>query len=160
MKNAKLHAGDWVVICDGRKAMILVNAGDEKFPNLRTKETYEQHDSPTHAQGADAPGRVHSSTGTHRSAVEQTDWHDQEERKFLGALADRLDNALRKGETSAFIMVAAPRALGMIRHCYSPAVRHAIRAEVGKEYIHMPLHEIENKLAELDTEALHGNAEF
>ncbi len=160
MKNAKLHAGDWVVICDGRKAMILVNVGDEKFPNLRTKETYEQPDSSTRAQGADAPGRVHPSIGTHRSAVEQTDWHDQEERKFLGVLADRLDNALRKGEAQGFIVVAAPRALGMIRRCYSPTVRHAIRAEVGKEYIHMPLHEIESKLAELDTETLHGNAKF
>jgi len=154
MKNARLHTGDWVVVCDGRKALILVNAGDEKFPNLRTKETCEQLDPPTHEQGTDTPGRVHASVGTHRSAVEQTDWHDQAERKFLDALADRLDDALREGETCAFIVVAAPRALGMLRQSYSDSVRHAIRAEFGKDYVRMPLHEIERKIMKLGTEAL------
>jgi protein required for attachment to host cells len=35
MENIKLGAGDWVVVCDGRKAMILENMGDAQSPNLR-----------------------------------------------------------------------------------------------------------------------------
>jgi hypothetical protein len=47
--------------------------------------------------------------------------------------------ALSKGETRALIMVAAPRALGMLRDVYSPAVRKAIRAELGKDLVRKSL---------------------
>ena len=43
-------------------------------------------------------------------------------------------------------MVASPRALGMIRDVYSPAVRKAIRAELGKDLVKVPVHEIEKQL--------------
>jgi protein required for attachment to host cells len=83
MTKMKIAAGTWIVVCDGAKALVLENAGDEKFPNLRTREVFEEPHASTHAQGTDAPGRAQSSTGPGRSAVGQTDWHDQEERRFL-----------------------------------------------------------------------------
>ena len=103
MKQAALLSGEWVVVCDGRKALILENAGDNKFINLRSKEVYEHADPPTHAQGTDTPGRTHPSMGTARSAMEQVDWHDASERAFLQKLALRLADALSRGETNAFI---------------------------------------------------------
>jgi len=146
MDQIKINAGDWVVVCDGRKALILENVGDAMFPNLHTKETCEHPLTRTSAQGSDAPGRVHQSVGPARSAVEQTDWHNQEERAFLTELASRLQVALRNGETRALIVVAAPRALGMLRELYSPAVRKAIRTEVGKDLVKVPIPEIEKQL--------------
>ena len=147
MDKIKVEAGDWVVVCDGRKALILENIGDEVSLNLHTKEIHEHRQTRTSAQGSDAPGRVHQSVGPARSAVEQTDWHDQQERAFLTALASRLHVALSKGETRALIMVAAPRALGMLREVYSPAVRTAIHAEVGKDLVRLPVYEIEKHLS-------------
>ncbi len=146
MDKIKIKAGDWVVVCDGRKALLLENIGDEVFLSLHTKEIHEHPQTRTSAQGSDAPGRVHQSLGPARSAVEQTDWHDQEERAFLTGLASRLQVALRKGETRALIMVAVPRALRMLREVYSPAVRKAIRAEVAKDLVKLPVHEIEKHL--------------
>jgi len=64
-------------------------------------------------------------------------------RFFLEKLVQRLDIALAGGETKAFIVIAAPRALGMLRPAYTPAVRRAIKAEIGKDYVKMPIHEIE-----------------
>jgi len=61
MSKLKIGSRDWVVICDGRKALILQNEGDEEFPNLRMREVREHDDASTHSQGADAPGRVHQS---------------------------------------------------------------------------------------------------
>jgi protein required for attachment to host cells len=49
-----------------------------------------------------------------------------------------LDLAVTKGETKTLLMVAAPRALGMIRAMYSPALRKAIRAEFGKAKLALP----------------------
>jgi protein required for attachment to host cells len=134
------------VVCDGRKALILENTGDRMFPNLHTKEVREHVDQPTSAQGGGAPGKVHASVGTARSAVEQTDWHDEAERAFLKALAERLHFAVTTGETKALTMVASPRALGMIRADYSDAVRKALHGEVHKDLVKLPVYEIEKQL--------------
>jgi protein required for attachment to host cells len=147
MTNLKIRRHDWVVVCDGTKALVLENVGDEASPSLKTKEVYAQKDPRTHEQGTDAPGRVFQSVGTMRSAVEQTDWHDQTEAAFLKDLADRLDAAVTAGETKAVILVAPPRALGMLRRAYSPRLRAALRAEVDKDLVKKPVHEIEKHLA-------------
>ncbi|MBI5263009.1 MAG: host attachment protein [Bradyrhizobium sp.] len=145
MNKMKLDKGDWLVVCDGRKALILENTGDRVFPNLHTKEVRQHEDSSTRSQGGDVPGKVQHATGA-RSAVEQTDWHDESERAFLKALADRLDTAVTSGETTAVTMVASPRALGMIRADYSAAVRKALQAELGKDLVKLPVYEIEKQL--------------
>ena len=146
MNSLKIKSGDWVVVCDGGKALILQNAGDEVFPNLQTKECHEHANEKTSELGSDKPGRVQESATTGRSSVAQTDWHDQNEREFLTALAKRLDEAVSGGETSELIIVAAPRALGMLRESYSPAVRKAVKEEIAKDYIHLPVYEIEKHL--------------
>jgi protein required for attachment to host cells len=145
--NLKIHSGDWVVVCDGTKALILENAGDAISPNLKAKEVHEQPDPKTSEQGTDAPGRSIGSVGSRRSAMEQTDWHDQAEQQFLIDLAKRLDAAVAAGETKSLILIAPPRALGVLRQAFSAAVRNAIRAEIDKDYVKMPVYEIEKHLA-------------
>lgn len=73
MDQMRIDKGDWLVVCDGRKALILENLGDEMFPNLHTREVHEQPNPSTGAQGTDAPGRLHGAAGSTRSSVEQTD---------------------------------------------------------------------------------------
>jgi len=145
--DMKIRAGEWVVVCDGAKALILENAGDATFPNLKTREVYEQDVAKTHEQGTDAPGRSVNSVGSSRSAMEQTDWHDQAEQRFLIELAKRLDAAVTAGETKSMIMIAPPRALGVLRQAYSNGLRDVLKAEIDKDYVKMPVHEIEKKLA-------------
>ena len=146
MEKMKIGTGDWVVVCDGRKALILENIGDRMFPNLHTREVREHTDQPTSAQGSDAPGKLHASVGTARSAIEQTDWHDEAERAFLKALAERLHRAVSAGETRGLTMVASPRALGMIRTDYTDAVRRVLHGEVHKDLVKLPVYEIEKQL--------------
>jgi len=57
MTKLKLHQGEWVVICDGAKALVLENVGDEKFPNLRAARVFRDENPSTHEQGTDRPGR-------------------------------------------------------------------------------------------------------
>ena len=146
MSELLIRHGEWVVVCDGAKALVLENIGDPKFPNLKTIEVFEQKDLPTHLLGADKPGRTHSSTGHGRSAVTQTDWHDQSEQTFLTHLAQHLDAAITAGKTKSLILVAPPRALGMLRPAYSHALKGVLRAEVDKDFVKMPVHEIEKHL--------------
>jgi len=141
-----IRHGEWVVVCDGAKALVLKNDGDIRAPNLKTVQVFEQKDLATHVIGTDAPGRTFNSVGSARSAVEQTDWHDQAERAFLTQLAQHLEEALASGKTKSLIIVASPRALGMIRPAYSQAVTGAVRIEVDKDLVKMPVHEIEKRL--------------
>jgi protein required for attachment to host cells len=143
MKRIAPNHGDWVVVCDGRKALILENYGDETYPNLREKEQYQHADVPTHLQGSSRPGRSYQSIGRRRSAVGQTDLHDESERSFLRALAKRVDHALQDKEISKMTIVAPPRALGMLRDVYTPAIRSALLQEIAKDAVKMPLSTIE-----------------
>ena len=146
MGKLKIDLGGWVVVCDGGKAMILKNVGDRVYPNLRAVEIREHEGASTQEQGADSPGRVHFSAGPARSSVEQTDWHDQAERRFLDGLADRLDKAIGDEETTALIIVASPRALGMLRGVLTDRVRGAVHEEIGKDLVKLPIYEIEQQL--------------
>lgn len=147
MPDVRIRRGEWLVVADGGKALILENVGDALHPNLKTKEVFE-HDSPkTSDVGTDKPGRSIQSVGSARSAMEQTDWHDQEEKRFLGRIADRLDKAVLAGEVKDLILIAPPAAIGTLRKAISQHVREAIHAEIEKDYVKMPIHEIEKHLA-------------
>jgi len=146
MNKLKIEQGDWVVVCDGQKALILENVGDEKFPNLKTRKVYDEKIPQTHALGTDAPGRAFSSVGEVRSAMEQTDWHSQEEERFLRHVVGELESAVMAGHTKSVIMVAPPRALGVIREVSSKNLKAALRAEIDKDYVRMPVYEIEKHL--------------
>src|SRR5438067_11358736 len=147
MSKLKIGEGEWVVVCDGAKALVLENVGDPKFLNLKTREVYEQEDPKTREQGTDAPGRAISSVDARRSAMEQTDWHEQAEQRFLQGLAGHLDAAVNSGQTKSLIVVAPPRALGVLRQAYSHNLRTALRAEIDKDLVSLPVHQIEKHLA-------------
>jgi protein required for attachment to host cells len=147
MSKPKINHADWVIVCDGKKALVLENAGDEKFLNLKTREVFDHPDAKTSEIGTDAPGRSYSSVGHGRSAVEQADYHTQGEERFLQKLAAHLDAAVKAGQIKSLVIVAPPRALGVLRPAYSHDLRKALQAEVDKDFVKMPVHEIEKHLA-------------
>jgi protein required for attachment to host cells len=147
MSQFSIRNGSWVVVCDGAKALIFENAGDPDRLNLVTRETMVAGNPSTAAQGTERPGRVHQRFGPKRSAVEQTDWHDEAERAFLRNLAARLDRAVANVETKAIVLVAAPRAMGMLRAELTPRVDKAVKHEIAKDYTGMPVDQIEKHLA-------------
>ena len=148
MAELKIDKGAWVVVCDGAKALVLKNAGTKMHPNLTTQELYEHVDARTRDLGTDRPGRAINSAGAgNRSAVEQTDWHDREEQKFLTQHAARLDKAVHDGDIHALIVVAPPRAIGVLRRQFTPHVSKVLKAEVEKDYVKLPVDEITRHLA-------------
>ncbi len=147
MSDVKIKRGEWVVVCDGKKGLVLENLGDAEFLNLRTIYVFDHPDRKTHELGTDAPGRTVSSVGEARSTMEPTDWHEQEEERFLRMLASYLDAQVKAGRTKALIVVAPPRALGVLRQAYSSGMRDAVQAEIDKDFVMLPVHEIEQRLS-------------
>jgi len=151
MAELKIDKGGWVVVCDGAKALVLENAGTRMHPNLTTRQVFEQPDPPDHELGTDRPGRAFSPAGHGRSAVEQVDRHEQAEQRFLTKIAAHLDQAILAGDMPSLIVVAPPRAIGILRRAFTTHVRQAIRAEVEKDLVKMPVKEIERHLCQLAT---------
>lgn len=145
-KPVSIRSKEWVVVCDGAKALMLENVGDAIMPNLKTREVYEQKNPPTHQLGADSPGRAAGVDGKNRSAVGQTDWHDRNEQTFLENLAARLEAKVAAGDIKSIVLVAPPRALGVFRAACSPALKDVVRVEIDKDLVGVPVHEIEKRL--------------
>ncbi|MBX3520212.1 MAG: host attachment protein [Xanthobacteraceae bacterium] len=146
MEKLKIGTGGWILVCDGGKALFFENVGDREYPDLRMREVFEHENPSTAEQGADRPGRAHSSVGHGRSAVGQTDWHDQAEAIFLKSLAEKLHAAVHAGAPKEVVIVAPPRALGMLREHYTPAIKQALQKEIDKDLVKMPADEIEKHL--------------
>lgn len=136
----------WVLICDGRKALLAENAGDASSANLKIRQTFGHDDPPTREQGTDKPGRRFAGTGERRSATEPTDFHTLGEQEFLKALAHHLERGVAQGRIRALIIAAPPAALGVLRKALSPATLRILQHEIEKDYVNMPVCEVERQL--------------
>jgi protein required for attachment to host cells len=141
-----LEEGCWVLIGDGRKALFLVNEGDEKFPNLRRQSVRLNETPATHEVGTDAPGRSFASVGTRRSALQTTDWHDLEEHRFAGTVAAEINAAARDGLFKRLLIVAPPKILADLRQALSPQARARLIGELDKDLTKHSIDEIERLL--------------
>ncbi len=135
----------FVFVGDGRKALFLRNEGDEKYANFVTEEVLTGAANPaTHDQGSDRPGRVAS--GSARSAVETTDWHEIEEHKFARTAATALEKLVRDRHARALVIAAPARTLADLRKLLHEDVKSRVFAEIDKDFTRMPVWEIEKHI--------------
>ena len=137
----------FVFIGDGRKALFLRNAGDEKFLNLKTERVILDENPPTHEQGTDRPGRAFKRAATNlRSGMDNTDWHELEEHRFAQRVAAALEQLIRTRNVKALVVAAPPRTLADLRQAFHADVKGRIIAEIDKDLTKHPVAEIENHL--------------
>ena len=141
---AKLMQGTWVLVADGEKALILENQTDDEDPYLTVLTKEEQENPPNREQAANRRGRFNDGSGIHRSAVEDTDWHQLAKDRFADDLADMLYAKAHKGAYSSLVLVASPGVLGEIRDKMHKEVRDKVIAEVPKTLTNHSLDDIES----------------
>jgi protein required for attachment to host cells len=146
MNKLKIPHNAFVFVGDGRKALFLRNDGDEKFPNLKTENVFEDENPPSHEQGTERPGHIGKGSQGRRSAVEPTDWHDIEEHHFVRKVAAALEQVIRAGRVKALVVVAPPKALAELRDAFHPDVKASVIAEINKDLTKHPVWEIEKHL--------------
>ncbi|WP_454287593.1 baeRF12 domain-containing protein [Rhizobium arsenicireducens] len=149
MSRFNIGHKSWVIVCDGAKALFLRNDGDAGLVNLTVVEHQSQPDEATRDLGSDRPGRVHQSHGASRSAMEETDWHEQAEAEFLKDVAKKVEKLVESREIKAMILVAPPKALGILRAEFASLPEGIIRAEIDKDLVKLTVSEIEKHLAAL-----------
>ena len=137
----------WVFVGDGKKALFLRNAGDEKFLSLKAERVFAEDNPPSREQGTDHPGRGFKRAGTNqRSSMEVTDWHELEKHHFAQRTAAAMEQIVRDRSVKALVIVAPPRTLSDLRQAFHPDVKSRIVAEINKDLTKHTVAEIERHL--------------
>lgn len=127
-----------VLVADGRKMLLLRNVGDAFTPQLEVEVAAEQPDRPTREIRSDAPGRA-SGIGSIRSAIDETDLHQQEEDRFAADAGKLLNRKALDGDFETLFVVAPPRTLGELRKQYHKEVTARLKAEVPRDLTGHPV---------------------
>jgi protein required for attachment to host cells len=135
-----------VMVADGRKALFLRNHGDENQIDLRTEAHDERQDRKDREVKTDAPGTTGQSAGYGRPAMDETDFHQQEEDRWVKDAADELKRRALRNDFDSLAIVAPPKALGIIRKELHKEVERRIVCTLNKEMTDRPIPDIEELL--------------
>jgi protein required for attachment to host cells len=145
---SELKNGAWVLIADGEKALFLQNMTDGENPHLDVFREEEQENPPNREQAANRRGRFNDGPNVHRSAVEDTDWHQLQKERFAQELADILYKKAHQGSFDHIVLVAPPKTLGELRDELHQEVANKVIGEIPKTLTNHPVDEIEKIVKE------------
>jgi len=132
-----------VLVVDGRKMLFFRNNGDENQIDLRTEAHDERQDRKDGDIKTDAPGTQGQSAGYGRDTMEETDFHQQEEDRWVKEAAEELRKRALRNDFDALAIIAPPKALGVLRKELHKEVERRIVCTINKEMSGRPLPDIE-----------------
>ena len=132
-----------VLVADGRKLLFLRNQGDDAQIDLRTEAHDEREDLKDSDLKADAPGTVQQSAGYGHSTYEETDFHEQEEERWIKDAAAEINKRALENDFDALVIVAPPRSLGLFRKELHKEAEKRLVATINKEMSGRPIPDIE-----------------
>jgi protein required for attachment to host cells len=135
-----------VLVADGTKALFLRNQGDQNQIDLRTEAHDKREDRKDREIKTDAPGTKNNTAGMGRLAVDETDFHQQEEDRWIKDAADDLRQRALRNDFEALVIIAPPKALGVLRKELHKEVEKRIVLTVNKEMTDRPIPDIEELL--------------
>ena len=139
----RLSNGTWVLVADGEKALFLVNQTDGDDPFLEVIRQEEQDNPPNREQAANRRGRFNDGPSIHRSAVDDTDWHQLAKDRFAKEMAEILYHQAHRGAFDKIVIVAPPPTLGELRQEMHKEVADKVVCEVPKTLTNHPIEDIE-----------------
>ena len=131
-----------VLVADGRKMLFLRNKGKGQQIELVTEAHHERDDRKNSEIKSDAAGAGAQSGGHGRPAMEETDFHQQDEDRYAADAADQLRIRALAGDYDALVIVAPPRTLGELRKHLHKDVEKRVVMELAKEMTDRPLPDI------------------
>ena|SRR5215217_6445334 len=132
-----------VLVADGRKMLFFRNHGDENQIDLRTEAHDQRKDRKDREIKTDAPGTQAQSAGYGRPAMDETDFHQQEEDRWIKEAAEELKKRALRNDFEALAIVAPPKALGTLRKELHKEVEKRLVCTVNKEMSGRPIPDIE-----------------
>ena len=134
--------GALVLVADGKKMLFLRNHGDENQIDLRTESHDERDDRKDREIRTDAPGTMKQSMGFGRPAMDETDFHQQEEDNWIKDAAEELKKRALRNDFDALAIIAPPKALGVLRKELHKEVERRVVLTLNKEMSGRPIPDI------------------
>ena len=136
-----------VLVADGKKMLFLRNEGDQNQIDLRTEAHDQREDRKNSEIKTDAPGAIGQSAGySGRVVYEETDFHQQEEDLWVKDAAEELKKRALRNDFDDLVIVAPPKALGVLRKELHKEVERRILFTCNKEMTDRPIPDIEELL--------------
>jgi protein required for attachment to host cells len=110
----------WIVVADGARARVFEER--ERLGPVRELTDHALHQSGedrTHASHPKAAGQQSSGPGRHN--VNEADPHGQAEDRFLHRVAHAVDQAAQSHAFGRLVLIAPPKALGVLKAALKPA---------------------------------------
>ena len=137
----------WILVANQAEAQIY--SSDRLPGNLVLVDVLENKEGAIHPGDlvSDAPGRAFDSTGSGRHAMEpNTGVKEEQRRKFVKKMTERLHGAQLKGDFSQLVLLAAPAVLGVIRKSLTGELKKMVIKEIPKDVIGQDVARIQSQL--------------
>jgi len=138
--------GALVFVGDGKKMLFLRNQGDSDLLDLRTEAHDKREDAMDREIKTDAPGTQSPRVGIGRDTYEESDFHQQGEDRWVKEAAAELNRRALANDFSDLVIVAPPKALGVLRKKLHKETERRIVLTVNKEMTDRPIPDIEELL--------------
>jgi protein required for attachment to host cells len=138
--------GALVLVADGKKMLWLRNHGDSELIDLRTESHGERPDPMDREIKTDAPGTQAQRWGDARPAMDETDFHQQGEDRWIRDAAEEVNRRALKNDFEALAVVVPPKALGQFRKKLHKEAERRLILTVNKEMTDRPIADIEELL--------------
>ena len=132
-----------VLVADGRKMLFLRNHGDQNQLDLRTESHDQREDRKDSDIKTDAPGLSGQSVGMGRPAMDETDFHQQEEDRWIKDAAEEINKRALANDFDSLAIIAPPKALGILRKELHKEAEKRLVYTINKAMSGRPLPDIE-----------------
>lgn len=139
--------GALVLVADGKKLLWLRNQGDSGMIDLRTESHDERADPMDRYVKSDAPGTQGQRWGDGRPAMDETDFHQQGEDRWIRDAAEEINRRALSNDFDALAVVIPPKALGEFRKKLHKEAERRLVLTINKEMTDRPIPDIEELLA-------------
>lgn len=133
-----------VLVADGKKMLFLRNDGKGRNLDLRVEEAQEREDRKDHEIKTDGPGLTAQSGGYGRPAMEETDFHQQDEDRWAADAADIVNRMALSNDFEALAILAPPKTMGELRKHWNKTTTRRIVFELTKEMTGRPVADIQD----------------
>lgn len=138
--------GALVFVGDGKKMLFLRNHGDSELLDLRIESHDRRADPMDREIKTDAPGTAKQSFAQGRPALDEPDFHQHGEDRWVKEAAEELNRRALANDFDALVVVAPPRALGVLRKKLHKEAERRIVLTVNKGMTDRPIPDIEELL--------------
>jgi protein required for attachment to host cells len=138
--------GALVLVADGKKMLWLRNQGDSDMIDLRTESHDKRADAMDRDIKSDAPGTQGQRWGDGRPTMDEVDFHQQAEDRWIREAAEEVNRRALENDFEALAVVIPPKALGEFRKKLHKEAERRIVLTVNKTMTDRPIPDIEELL--------------